>query len=76
MSSNKAWETTSKICKETAKGASGTKEANQKSPTSKEVQESSSKQKKLIDEVESNQNKQKGSNLKRKETRSPKSRNC
>ena len=69
MSPNKAWKTTSKICKETAKGASGTKEA-------KEVQESSSKQKKLIDEVESNQNKQKGSNLKRKETRSPKSRNC
>ena len=72
MSSNKAWKTTSKICKETAKGASGTKEANQKSPTSKEVQESSSKQKKLIDEVESNQNKQQRQQLKKERNKVPK----
>ena len=72
MSPNKAWKTTSKICKETAKGASGTKEANQKSPTSKEVQESASKQKKFIDEVESNQNKQQKQQLKKERSKVPK----
>ena len=56
MSPNEAWKTTSEICKETAKGALGTKEANQKPSTSKEMQELLSKQKKFRDEAESNQN--------------------
>ena len=58
MSPNEAWKTTSEICKETAKGAFGTKEANQKPSSSNDVQELSSKQKKLRDGAESNQNKQ------------------
>ena len=37
MSPNETWKTTSEICKETAKGASGTKKANQMPSTSKDV---------------------------------------
>ena len=65
MSPNETWKTTSEICKETAKGASGTKKANQKPSTSKEVQELSAKQKKLRDEIESSQNKQRKQQLKK-----------
>ena len=57
MSTNEAWKIASEICQESGKGVLGTKEANQKPLTSKEVQELSSKQKKLRDEAESSQNK-------------------
>ena len=65
MSPNEAWKTTSEICKEIAEGVLGTKKANQKPSISKEVQELSSKQKKLRDEAESNQNKQQRQQLKK-----------
>ena len=48
-----------------SKGVLGTNNANQKSSTSKEVQELSSKQMKLRDEAESSQNKQWGKKLKK-----------
>ena len=65
MSPNEAWKIASEICQESGKGVLGTKEANQKPLTSKEVQELSSKQKKLRDEAESSQNKWRRQQLKK-----------
>ena len=69
MSANETWRITLEICKETAKGVLGTKEANRKPSTSKEKHELSSKQKDHWDEAESNQNKQQRHELKKERNR-------
>ena len=77
MSPNEAWKTTSEICKESAKGVLGAKQANERPSTSNEVQELSLKQKKLRNEVESSQNKQRRQQLKKERNKVlSKLRNC
>ena len=77
MSPNEAWKTTSEICKESVKGVLGAKQANEKPSTSNEVQELLLKQKKLRNEVESSQNKQRRQQLKKERNKVlNKLRNC
>ena len=77
MSPNEAWKTTSEICKESVKGVLGAKQAKEKPSTSNEVQELLLKQKKLRNEVESSQNKQRRQQLKKERNKVlNKLRNC